>query len=34
MFNEVALSEWLNVVAILLSPLIALQVGKLLDKYL
>lgn len=34
MLNEVTPSDWLNVLAILLSPLIALQVGKWLDSYL
>jgi hypothetical protein len=31
MFSEVTSSDWLNVLAILLSPLIALQIGKLLE---
>jgi hypothetical protein len=31
--DKVALSDWLNILAILLSPLIALQVGKWLDNF-
>jgi len=33
MFNGVTPSDWLNVLAILLSPLVALQIGKLLDGF-
>lgn len=31
--DKISLSDWLNVLAILLSPLIALQIGKLLDGF-
>lgn len=33
MHEQVMMSDWLNVFAIMLSPLIALQIGKILDGY-
>lgn len=33
MLEQVKISDWLNVVAIILSPIFALQVGKILDSF-